>query len=703
MALSNLELTDAAKTAIHFINSTNSHVFLTGKAGTGKTTFLKNLSLHTHKQFAIVAPTGIAALNAGGVTIHSQFLFPFGMFVPDPTRSPATGNCYTSEMLAAKHPLNDARRQVLRAIDLLVVDEVSMLRCDLLDAIDYRLRSVRANFAEPFGGVQLLLIGDLFQLPPVVKGEEETILKRFYQSQWFFESRGLREHGFVYIELDKIYRQQDQGFIDVLNNLRNNTPTRSDIDLLNTYYKPSEEIDQLDDPVVTLTTHNYKADDLNQRALNSLETPPHTLHARINGDFPPGMFPVLEHLVLKEGAQIMFTKNDVDKMYFNGRLAKVVSIHGQEVKVELEGTKALYTLKQEVWENKRYVINAETKEITDEVLGTFEQYPVKLAWAITVHKSQGLTFSKAIIDVGNAFADGQVYVALSRLRSLDGLILRTRIDPGVITTDRQIVKFSNDNNDPDVLPLTLKSKQRVYILQMISIAFEFESILRHNAFIERTQAQPDSLTGGNGENTDFRSVFLNERPNTVKFRKQLYDLLDQENYEHLLERIKRGSEYYRELLWKQVAVVLEQIAQAIDSDSAKSHIRSLQELDLLLMKKIELVEKVSELTENILRGGEQYDFAELARRRASRRDSLMHGVRTATKNSQEIRAKRRRRPRKKKGPATHEITAKLLSEGKTLTQIAAARGLTEATVESHLARCVKEGKIEVSTAFKRNE
>src|SRR6185295_9656477 len=374
--------TERIASAIRFINSTASHIFLTGKAGTGKTTFLKNLTKRTHKQFAVVAPTGIAALNAGGVTIHSQFLFPFGMFLPE--RSPSNdfntnGNCYTSNTLARKHPLNSARKQVLRTLDLLVIDEVSMLRADLMDAIDYRLKAAKGNFRQAFGGVQLLMIGDLYQLPPVVKRDEEEMLRRYYQSPWFFESKAIQQDGFVYVELDKIFRQKDESFINLLNNFRNNETTRQDIDVLNKHYRSPEEIQTLRE-VITLTTHNYKADELNLKALKELKTPVHTIPAKVEGDFPESMFPVLQRLELKEGAQIMFTKNDSEgKAYFNGKLAVVTSIDEDEVEVTMAETHELYVLKKELWENKKYTVNNATKELDDEVIGTFEQYPVKLA------------------------------------------------------------------------------------------------------------------------------------------------------------------------------------------------------------------------------------------------------------------------------------------------------------------------------------
>lgn len=700
-----IQPTGIIASAIQFINSTSSHIFLTGKAGTGKTTFLKNLAGCTHKQFAVVAPTGIAALNAGGVTIHSQFLLPFGMFIPE--RNPGgdvsyEGNFYTSETLARKHPINSARKQVLRSIDLLVIDEVSMLRADLLDAIDYRLKAARGNFVQNFGGVQLLLIGDLYQLPPVVKREEETQLKRSYNSAWFFESRALKQNGFVYIELDKIFRQNDDVFIRLLNNLRNNRPTQSDIDELNRHYMAEEEISRLKE-VITLTTHNYKADALNLQALNELTTRSHVIQATIEGDFPESIHPVLARLELKEGAQIMFTKNDTEeKMYFNGKLATVKSITGSDVKVEMAGTHAEYILKREVWENKRYTINTSTQEIDDEVVGTFEQYPVKLAWAITVHKSQGLTFDKAIIDVGQAFADGQVYVALSRLRSLDGLILRARIDAGVISTDKQIVTFSEANNQPEELPVIIKAKQLEYVRHLIAKTFDFEILVKENTYIRRNNAEAPGL-----EEETMRPVLeqitnalIAEKENTWKFRRQLLTLLEANNLPQLTDRIKKGSEYYKNFLHNQLKALLLHIGEMRHKKRVKAYIASLNDLDLLFSRKLEEVDKALYLIESILEGRNQYDFTKLAEQRALHRSKLLEEIERLTGMSQpEKKTSKKNRegkkPAKKDGPSTYDITLDLLESGMTIEAIAKERGLVAGTIEGHLARAVGQGRVSI--------
>jgi hypothetical protein len=688
-----LEFTGMMATALRFINSTGRHIFLTGKAGTGKTTFLKNLSLRTHKQMAIVAPTGIAALNAGGTTIHSQFLLPFGMFIPDRNyaEQPAEGaNWYTETVLAKRHPLNSMRKQVLRAIDLLVIDEVSMLRADLMDAIDYRLRSVRGNFRQSFGGVQLLLIGDLYQLPPVVKREEESFLRQYYSSVWFFNSQALEKDGFVYIELDRIFRQSDNDFINVLNNLRVNRITEDDIMFLNRYYHSPDDLYDTEG-IITLTTHNYRADDMNSRALRSLESDSSFYEATITGDFPESMYPVLPKLELKTGAQIMFTRNDSEEgIYYNGKLATVTRISGDDVTVALEGSKKLYTLQRTAWENKKYQVNPDTKDLEEEVVGTFEQYPVKLAWAITVHKSQGLTFDKAIIDVGQAFADGQVYVALSRLRSIDGLILRTKVDPAIVTTDKQIVTFDEQNNKPEILDSEIKIQQTDYLRRQVYKTFDFETLVR-----EIARARDDDNEGGFEEATmqpvlkQIKDVLSAEAGNTIRFRDQLKILLDTGKEADFLARITKGREYYKVMLWEQLKLLTQHIEDMRSRKRVKTYLTNLNDIDQILNKKIEEVDKVFHLAEGILEGVENFDFAKLAEDRLAERARIL--METAKSDKP-------KKPKKKKDanePSTHEISIEMVERGLTVEDIAKERNLVTSTIEGHLAKGIEIGRISI--------
>lgn len=690
------EFTDRMRTALQFVNSTARHIFLTGKAGTGKTTFLKNLTLKTHKQFAIVAPTGIAALNAGGTTIHSMFLLPFGMFIPDANYSDGnenfTGNWYTESTLARRHPLNSMRKQVLRSIDLLIIDEVSMLRADLLDAIDYRLRSVRNNFRQSFGGVQVLMIGDLYQLPPVVKREEESRLAQFYKSPWFFESHAIRRDGFVYIELDRIFRQSDNEFIRVLNNLRVNRPTREDLDFLNQYYRTEDEIKDLRE-VITLTTHNRKADELNLKALNELDTPSHFFEATIKDEFPDTMYPVKPRLELKVGAQIMFTRNDSEEsVYYNGKLATVTDIEGDDITVQLAGGKE-YTLRKSVWENKKYMVNPETKDLEDDIVGTFEQFPVKLAWAITVHKSQGLTFERAIIDVGQAFADGQVYVALSRLRSIDGLILRTKVDPSIVSTDKQIVSFDEENNRPETLGEEIERQQQEYLRRQFYKTFDFDPIINEIRGLTRTDRSEPSFDEKTMKPVlkQVYETLVNEVNNTSRFREQLASLLDTDRRDEFLERLRRGRQYYVQLLWNQVRIIAQHAEDMRHEKRVQTYVTSLGDLDQLFAKKLEDVDKVSNLAEGVLQGKIEFDFSGLRDQRAAMRaEILMSTVKSSGPK------KKSKRKKKAGEPSTFDISIQMAEQGKTVAEIAKERGLVVSTIEGHLARGVESGRIKLS-------
>ena len=399
-------VSEAAKYTLQFINQTQRSVFLTGKAGTGKTTLLREIIETTHKNTVVVAPTGIAALNAGGVTIHSMFQLPFSGFIPSHTADfqfSETLKFETKESLRRHFKMNGQKKAVIRNMELLVIDEVSMLRADLLDAMDYMMQTVRKK-AAPFGGVQVLFIGDLLQLPPVIRDEEWRTLRNYYKGKFFFHSHVIQQNPPLYIELSKIFRQTDSDFISVLNNLRNNQITPEDVRILNQYVKPDFDL-KANKGYITLTTHNAKADAMNAQALQDLKGELITYTPEIIGDFPEKIYPIEYNLQLKVGAQIMFVKNDLnfEKNYFNGKMGIIKSLSSQEILVHFPEENKTIEVEKYEWQNIRYKVNALTKEVEEEVLGTFVHYPIKLAWAITIHKSQGLTFDKAALDVSQVF------------------------------------------------------------------------------------------------------------------------------------------------------------------------------------------------------------------------------------------------------------------------------------------------------------
>lgn len=471
-------LSAVASYTLKFINQTNKSVFLTGKAGTGKTTLLKEIIKTTHKNTAVVAPTGIAALNAGGVTIHSLFQLPFGGFIPD-TIAPHIKDSvkFESKSTLSRHfKMSAVKRNVIRNIELLVIDEVSMLRADLLDAIDFMMQSVRRN-EQPFGGAQVLFIGDLLQLPPIVKPEEWDILRKYYQGKFFFHSHVVQQNPPLYIELDKIYRQTDNEFIEVLNNLRNNTITKTDLIILNQFVNPNFDLKK-NQGFITLTTHNNKADSINSEALNELDAKSFTYKAQIVDDFPDKIYPVEDNLELKVGAQIMFIKNDLsfEKNYFNGKMGIIKYLSKDEIIVEFPEEKKTIEVERYEWQNIRYKVNETTKEIQEEVLGTFTHYPIKLAWAITVHKSQGLTFDKAALDVSRVFQPGQAYVALSRLRSLKGLVLLAPIQMNGLSNDSDVMLYAEQKATDEYIQKSLEQETKNYLFNYLKATFDWQDL-----------------------------------------------------------------------------------------------------------------------------------------------------------------------------------------------------------------------------------
>ncbi len=461
--------------ATELVCGTNANIFLTGKAGTGKTTFLKHIKELTQKTLAVVAPTGVAAINAGGTTIHSFFQLPFTPFVP--TAGALSSDTLDPHALIARMKLTTERRQVLRQLELLIIDEISMVRADTLDAIDLLLRHFRYRHQEPFGGVQVLMIGDMYQIPPVIRQEEWRLLSQFYKSGYFFDSRVMEAAPPVHLAFTKIYRQQDERFVQLLNGIRNNNLDAQGLRLLQSLYKPNYPLDQNDS--IILTTHNAKADEINASRMARLRTRPHFFEAAVEGDFSDKAFPADQQLQLKVGAQVMFIKNDVEKVrrYYNGKIGTVSRIEDDKIFVSSEGEDEI-EVKKEKWENIRYGIDATSQQVEEDVIGSFTQFPLRLAWAVTIHKSQGLTFDKVIIDAGAAFSPGQVYVALSRCTSLAGVTLLSEIAPHSLLNDKRVVQFSSLEHPVSEIEELLHRARHQYQAGLIHTIFDVTPLVK---------------------------------------------------------------------------------------------------------------------------------------------------------------------------------------------------------------------------------
>ncbi len=456
--------------ATNFVEKTDRSIFLTGKAGTGKTTFLHNIKINSLKRLVVVAPTGVAAINAKGVTIHSFFQMPFGPILPNGVQAQNTKTSF-------KNKFNKTKIDIIRSLDLLIIDEISMVRADLLDGIDQVLRRYKDR-NKVFGGVQVLMIGDLQQLSPVVKDNEWELLQPYYKTPYFFSSTAFQQCLAISIELKHIYRQDNEKFIVILNEIRNNSLTKKSITDLNKRYLPNFSPKE-DDGYITLTTHNHRADEMNCIELEKIKTKSFFYTADVNGKFPEYSFPTHKKLELKKGAQVMFIKNDssVDKRYFNGKIGKIVYIDNEEITVRCPSDEEDIVSTAEVWENVSYSINPETKEISENITGSFSQIPLRLAWAITIHKSQGLTFEKAIIDTKESFAHGQTYVALSRCRTLEGIVLKSPLSEQSIINDIRVTSFNKNVEDNPPNTEILNESQKSYQLSLIKELFDYYSFL----------------------------------------------------------------------------------------------------------------------------------------------------------------------------------------------------------------------------------
>ncbi len=683
-----------------YINNTNRHVFLTGRAGTGKTTFLKKVFHSTHKKCVIAAPTGVAAINAGGVTLHSLLQLPFGCFVPAEILSDIQEiaiKISTPATILKEMRFSRIKLSLLRELELLIIDEVSMLRADLLDAIDTILRLVRRN-QEPFGGLQIFFVGDLLQLPPVVKDQEWWIISKWYKSPYFFEAKVLKENPPVYIELKKIFRQSDQAFIEILNNFRYNRPSQRDLDMLNKTCQKFDEVKNCKD-YIFITTHNRIVDERNNSELKKLESPTFYFEAEVEGDFPEYLFPVEFELQLKVGARVMFIKNDYSgkQLYFNGKLATVIYLERGLIEVEFDDNTENVLVEKYTWENKSYSLNETTGEIIENVEGTFSQYPIRLAWAVTVHKSQGLTFEKAILDLSGAFAPGQIYVALSRLRSIEGLVLSSPLNFNKLRTDQVVLDYTERKKDKVSLLENLKDDTFKFAIDQTLNAFDFSSLhrsVRYHLYsydkIENKSIKKRYWQWAFDLAESFRVI----KDVADKFIKQLNFLAyysKSQGMQPLFERVKAAKEYFEPILKSYSTKVINQkLKVSAEAKKVKTYLNELSDLDMQFLQQIYKIKKAEAVICTTLEDGEllrmNFDASEIYKERnklVMQTDEVDKKQKFKKKNAG-VKLK------------SNEISYQMFSKGMSINEIVKERGLAVSTIEGHLLHFVRQGKIDIN-------
>ncbi|MEN8119027.1 MAG: helix-turn-helix domain-containing protein [Bacteroidota bacterium] len=701
------ENNEAAATALQFVNSTNRHVFLTGKAGTGKTTFLKEIIHLTHKNVIIAAPTGIAAINAGGVTLHSLFQLPFGTFIPSNEHGGSQDMSFkmsTPRLIIENLQMNSTKRNMLKELELLIIDEVSMLRADILDAIDVVLKHIRRRRNTAFGGVQILFIGDMLQLPPVVKDAEWGYLKNHYQGMFFFEALALKQSKPVYIELEKIFRQTNQTFISILNNLRENKISESDINTLNQYHKPDFQ-PKPDEGYVFLTTHNYKADSLNADELKKIDKKTYKYRAEIVGDFADHMFPLEEILELKKGAQVMFVKNDYsgEKRYFNGKIGTVYSLSSDSIEVDFNDGSEKVTVDKYTWENKKYSLDKETNEITESVKGSFTHYPLKLAWAITVHKSQGLTFEKAMIDVSRAFAPGQVYVALSRLTSLEGLVLTEPIRYNGLKQDELLNEFAESKGSKEELDTQFNEGLKAYINGFVKYAFDFEALSNQYYYHLKSYTKDEKKSVKQKYHpwaSELQKQFQEPLGVSKKFLLQIDKIarFNADDYLSVLfDRVQAAKKHFEPILKGFSDKIFSKINELKSETRVKKYMNELKDVERLFFGQLQKIHKAEALLEATIKDTnltkEQLTNSELYKNREEQIPEITKSKKKSIKSNT---------PKEKK-PKTREVSFELFQQGKSLEEIAKERSLVITTIESHLSTYVAQGKLDVNKFVDKNK
>lgn len=680
-----MEMNEESILAWNIIEKTSANLFLTGKAGTGKTTFLKQLKEKSPKRMVVLAPTGIAAINAGGMTIHSFFQLSFSPYIPGTTFGSGEQKRYQFSKL---------KRNIIRSIDLLVIDEISMVRSDLLDAIDSVLRQYRKRHDLPFGGVQLLMIGDLQQLAPVVTAQEEQLLKEHYDTPFFFSSNALKQVGYLTVELKKVYRQQDEQFISLLNQIRENRASDATLQALNQRFIPNFEPPK-NSNFIRLTTHNAPAQQINEQQLAALPSRAFSYTAEVEDNFPESSYPADFMLTLKPGAQVMFIKNDPQHRFYNGMIGEVIGVkpdeEGDKIIVRSKNSDEEFELEKMEWVNAKYTINEETKEIEETVEGKFRQYPLRLAWAITIHKSQGLTFEYAIIDASHSFTHGQTYVALSRCKTLEGMVLSQPLSRGAIISSQTVDAFNSQLAAPTQEQICYLEQQ--YVLHCIGELFDFYAISGSYEHLMRCLVEffNSKYPRVVSEYQKLQVVLKSLIGVSDKFRLQYTRMLSQNPdilQAELQERIHKGAEYF----FDKIGILSDLIRKSnLDTDNKVAK-KQFQDRFSVFSEDVKLKERLLKYERSAV-----FTVTDYLKKKAQFMllDEMGEGASSSAGYGSGRKARKSKKSNEPKEPKipTKEVSFNLYQQGMTVDQIAAERGFTKGTIIGHLTSYVKEGKV----------